>query len=283
MILRYQNKLKGAFILTDDYLKARALQPDQFYKFIWIRQGKLIADIDHQEVTLGEHEIISLTHLQHFKIKEAQGEHLTLMFNCDFYCIYKNDEEVSCSGFLFKGSSQPVRITIDEEERFTLESILNVIEKQFSVADSLQEETLRILLKGFIIQCTRIAFRQLDVQRERGSSFDIVRQYYNLVDANYRTKKQVQDYAGMLHKSPKALSYLFSTYKQPTPLKVIHERIESEAKRLLLYSDKSVKEVADILGFEDQATFSRFFKKVSGQSARAFRDSQVSEEERAVG
>ena len=64
----------------------------------------------------------------------------------------------------------------------------------------------------------------------------------------------------------------FSTCKLPSPLRVIHERVEAEAKRLLLYSNKSAKEIADILGFEDQASFSRFFKNMTGQSAVQFRN-----------
>ena len=50
------------------------------------------------------------------------------------------------------------------------------------------------------IQCTRIARQRLDITREKESGFEIVRQYYNLVDEHYRTQKQVQDYADMLHK-----------------------------------------------------------------------------------
>ena len=62
--------------------------------------------------------------------------------------------------------------------------------------------------------------------------------------------------------------------KLPSPLRVIHERVEAEAKRLLLYSSKSAKEIADILGFEDQASFSRFFKNMTGQSAVQFRNTE---------
>ena len=84
-----------------------------------------------------------------------------------------------------------------------------------NTSDSLQEEMLRILLKRFIIQCTRIARHRMNITREKESGFEIVRQYYNLVDEHYRTKKQVQDYADMLHKSPKTLSNIFSTCKLP--------------------------------------------------------------------
>ncbi|MDR0891633.1 MAG: helix-turn-helix domain-containing protein [Mediterranea sp.] len=284
MLLRYTNKLKGTFILTDDCQQEKSLQSERLYKFIWVRKGHVTVEIDDQTITLNENEVISLTHLQHLLFKEVQGQYLTLMFNCNFYCIYENDKEVSCSGFLFKGSSEPVRITITPDESHALTSILDILERQFAVADSLQEETLRTMLKAFIIQCTRIAFQQLNVtEEEKATNFDIVRQYYNLVDEHYRNKKQVQDYADMMHKTPKTLSRLFAIYKQPTPLKVIHERIETEAKRLLLYSNKSVKEIADTLGFEDQATFSRFFKNTTGQSAVQFRGNGVENEKRAVG
>ena len=77
----------------------------------------------------------------------------------------------------------------------------------------------------------------------------------------------------MLHKSPKTLSNIFSACKLPSPLRVIHERVEAEAKRLLLYSNKSSKEIAGLLGFEDQSSFSRFFKNMTGQSTVQFRNS----------
>jgi AraC-like DNA-binding protein len=269
MLQQYHTKLKGTLALTDSYLTEKALQKEKgLYKFIWVRQGSITVEIDHQEMVLSKDDVISLTHLQHLEFKSIDGEYMTLLFNSNFYCIYGNDHEVSCSGFLFNGSSHLVRFTLNEAERRQLDQITEAMENEFTVSDSLQEEML-------IIQCTRIARQRLDITREKESGFEIVRQYYNLVDEHYRTKKQVQDYADMLHKSPKTLSNIFSTCKLPSPLRVIHERVEAEAKRLLLYSNKSAKEIADILGFEDQASFSRFFKNMTGQSAVQFRNTEV--------
>jgi AraC family transcriptional activator of pobA len=45
-----------------------------------------------------------------------------------------------------------------------------------------------------------------------------------------------------------------------------------EAKRLLYYSDKSVKEIAAALGFDDYPYFSRLFTKVTGMTALVFRN-----------
>jgi len=272
MIQQYNTKLKGKLVLTDSYHTDKALEKS-LYKFIWVRNGSITLEIDHQEVILVPNEIISLSNLQHLEFKSIDGDYLTLLFNSNFYCIYGNDHEVSCSGFLFNGSSHVIRFVLDDTEQQLLNDITDTLSKEFSVSDNLQEEMLRIQLKRFIIQSTRIARRRLNITQEKEYSFEIIRQFFILVDTHYREKKQVQDYADMLHKSPKTLSNIFSACKLPSPLRVIHERVEAEAKRLLLYSNKSSKEIADLLGFEDQSSFSRFFKNMTGQSTVQFRNS----------
>ena len=52
---------------------------------------------------------------------------------------------------------------------------------------------------------------------------------------------------------------------------MIQERTILEAKRLLLHSKKSCKEVAYALEFSDYSYFVKFFKKVTGISPTKFR------------
>jgi AraC family transcriptional regulator, transcriptional activator of pobA len=80
----------------------------------------------------------------------------------------------------------------------------------------------------------------------------------------------VQYYAALLNKSPKTIANLFTANSTKTPLQVIHERIITEGKRLLLYTDKSVKEIANELGFADLTHFSKFFKNQTNQSPTDF-------------
>ena len=279
MELTFNTKLKGTIALTDSFQLTKTLREDNsLYKFIWARKGTVTIDVDHQLITLQENDIISLTNLHHLEIKESEGDYMILLFNSNFYCIYGNDHEVSCSGFLFNGTSRIMHFRLSEEEKATCEAIITSLQSEFQVNDNLKEEMLRILLKHFIIHTTRVARKNLHITPDMEESFNSVRRFYVLVDQHFKKKKQVQDYADMLHKSPKTLSNIFSTCKLPSPLRIIHERIEAEAKRLLLYSTKSSKEIADLLGFEDQSSFSRFFKNMTGQSTVQFRNEAEKQE-----
>jgi AraC-like DNA-binding protein len=97
------------------------------------------------------------------------------------------------------------------------------------------------------------------------------REFYCLLDHDYKTQHGVQFYADLLNKSPKTLSNLFSLHKYPPPSKIIQERIVLETKRYLLYTDKTVKEISYLLGFVNPAHFSRFLKKCTGHNAAFFR------------
>ena len=127
--------------LTTSYHTEKSLQKEKsLYKFIWVRKGSITLEIDHQEVILAENEVISLSNLQHLEFLSIDGEYLTVLFNSNFYCIYGNDHEVSCSGFLFNGSSHLIRFTLNEKERKELDTITEALENEFTVSDSLQEE-----------------------------------------------------------------------------------------------------------------------------------------------
>ena len=276
MDYQLNTRLNGNIAMTSRFHENKPLQRDKtLYKFLWVQSGTLAIEVAHIPMKLAKDEIVTLTPLHHLTIKEVAGEFLTFVFNSNFYCIYGHDNEVSCNGFLFYGSSRVMRLKLSEEQSSNLHDIVRIFRQESAINDNLQEEMLRIVLKRFIITCTRIARARFGVGQENERTFDVVRRFYVLVDQHFREKKQVQDYADMLHKSPKTLSNIFSTCKLPSPLRVIHERVEAEAKRLLLYSSKSAKEIADILGFEDQASFSRFFKNMTGQSAVQFRNEQI--------
>lgn len=273
---QFNTRLDGNIAITSGFHRNPTLQKNTtLYKFLWVRDGEVSVEVDHVKMVLHKDEIMPLTPLHHIDIDAVDGEYLTVLFNSNFYCIFGHDDEVSCSGFLFHGSSNVMVLKLTEDESNVLCNIIDDFISETAIHDRHQEEMLRILLKRFIITCTRIARKRYSMSEDCEKAFDIVRKFHVLVDNNYKEKKRVQDYAEMLFRSPKTLSNLFAEYELASPLRIIHERVIAEAKRLLLYTDKSAKEISEILGFEDLATFSRFFKKMEGKSISDYRKETI--------
>jgi AraC family transcriptional activator of pobA len=92
-----------------------------------------------------------------------------------------------------------------------------------------------------------------------------------LLTEKHKTLKSASGYAELLNVST---SYLNEALKQTTGLPVSHWIIQElilEAKRLLYYTDSTVKEIAFQLGYADHAYFSRLFKEQVGQTPLTFR------------
>ena len=177
--LLFENtKIKGKVILSDSLHENKALLKDKtLYKFIWVLSGQLELDVDHQPVVLKEGQLLTLSHLHHVDFIRVDGEYLSLLFNSNFYCIYGNDHEVSCNGLLFHGSSHVVIFDLSGEERRKIATLTGIMREEFESRDHLQDEMLRVLLKRFIILCTRIAENRQGVRKENGMKFETIRRF----------------------------------------------------------------------------------------------------------
>jgi AraC family transcriptional regulator, transcriptional activator of pobA len=279
MQLTFKNKDRGAdFLLTigEKSFDRAFFTRDREQKYLtiaWNRGKSQKVIVDEIEYEFPENSILPLMVNQSFRFERAE-EITAWQFNRDFYCIVDHDREVSCAGFLFYGSSQTMFLRLGENETRKINLLLEVFKDEFSEADETQSEMLRILLVRLIIIITRLAkSRYLNKQIVEDNKFEVVRQFNLLVENHYRHEHEVKFYAAKLYKSPKTLSNFFALYGHKTPLQIIQERIALEAKRLFYYTDKTSKEIAFDLGFDDAAHFSRFFKNQVGKNPSEFKKS----------
>lgn len=238
----------------------------KLYTIVWNKGETQIVTIDEIEYEFHANCILPIMMSQSFRF-ENPSEIVSWQFDREFYCIANHDAEVGCVGFVFYGSSPTMFVQLEPDHIETMKRLLAIFEEEFLSDEEIKAEMLRMLLVRLIIQITRLAKKQyLGSQAPSEDKFNIIRQYNLLVEIHYRKQHQVQFYAGLLNKSPKTISNIFSLYNNKTPAQVIQERIIAEAKRLFYYTDKSVKEIADDLGFEEVAHFSKFFKNYTSQS-----------------
>lgn len=92
-----------------------------------------------------------------------------------------------------------------------------------------------------------------------------------LVDAHFRGRWGVERFAAEVGLSAGQLSRLCREMLGMSSLDVVNARVVHEAERELVYSTLAIKQVAAVLGFEDDAYFGRFFRKQTGTTPSEFR------------
>lgn len=236
---------------------------DQTFKngltIIWNDGGDALFNIDEVNYEIKNNQIFFLTELHSVRTSDFSSLRL-IRFNRNFYCPIDHDADVGCKGMLFFGASKVPIVTIPDEEHEKFELLWQMFVIEMQSKDSLQAEMLQVMLKRLLILCTRLFKKQMHVLDMPVSRLNIIREYNFLVETFFKQHHDVAFYASQLNRSPKSISNYFASIGNVSPLQLIHDRIMLEAKRLLRHTDKPVKEIAYMLGYEDIQSFSRFFK-----------------------
>jgi len=243
------------------------------YNIFWIKEGKGTYNIDFKSYSFDGSVLFFLSPGQVFtvdseKIKEAYQ----LSFTRDFYCIQTHDTEIACNGVLFNNVYETPFVAPSKKDAQKLNFILENLIEEFELEETAQYDMLQSFLKQFIIYSVRIKKEYSNVKEDTETK--LFKDFSLLVEQNFRKLHSVTDYANRLGISPKSLTKHFQKIGTETPSDFIKNRIITEAKRLLLYSNEAIKHIAFDLGFNDPAYFSRFFTKATGTSPAQFKKTQ---------
>ena len=174
---------------------------------------------------------------------------------------------------LEKGLSLQQPIQLIEEEIKQYHSLLTLLLQKYEEAKELPfaRPVMYSLLQAFTGMVTSSYCSTTSTENKPSRKAQLTQEFRKELASEYKTIKSPAVYADRLNVS---LSYLNESLKKvtgfPVSYWIIHE-VMLEAKRLLYYTQITVKEIAYELGYDDHAYFSRLFRKTTGVTPVAFR------------
>jgi len=164
---------------------------------------------------------------------------------------------------------------VKDDSSVTLNDVLAQIRNEIQNSTLAQHEILVSYLKIFLIHCSRLKREQAPQARTDLAAVEepfVLQNLKDSIEKNFKTKHSAGEYANELNISIKALAKATKTYFNRTITELISERIIIEAKRELYLTNKTVKEIAYGLGYDDEYYFSRFFKVNTDISPQMYRE-----------
>lgn len=211
------------------------------------------------------------------------------LFVCPPHQVHQITKSVGTSGYYisFEGHhltqsakdmldaslNETIILSLSELEHQWFTSILESLKNLDSINITASSEVQQPLLSAFITQTVICHERTLTASSTSHSLrvISITKEFRNFVRTDYRNLKRPSEYAEKLNIS---VAHLNDVVKKVTGLSasaLIQKEILSEAQRLLYYSQLSVKEISDQLGYKDTKYFIRLFTKKAGRSPGDYR------------
>jgi len=168
----------------------------------------------------------------------------------------------------------PVAVALLEDDRDHVEEAVGLMTRELNWSAPGQRAVVEAALLTVMVRALRRAHLQGAPARADGRQAALVARFRDRVEQRFRLREPIAVHARELGVSPTALRLACAEVAGASPSRIIDDRALLEARRLLLYSNLSVGEVAYSVGFEDQAYFSRFFTRHVGQPPRDYRAGQ---------
>lgn len=252
------------------------IQRHNYYSLIWLQEGKGKLNADFYAHDFNAQTLFAFAPYQPFMLSAVdQLKGIVINFHPDFFCIHKHHNEVSCNGVLFNNVYQPPYISVNEDTQATFNMVIAQMKTEMQNPALAQYELLISYLKIFLITASRLKAEQQPLAEKIISESKepfILQTLKNYIELHFKTKHSASDYSELLNITPKALAKITKAHFNKTLTELISARIIIEAKRELYLTNKTVKEIAFELGYNDEHYFSRFFKNNADVSPQLYRD-----------
>lgn len=246
-----------------------------FYQIVLFTHGGGSHCIDFQryEVTPSQVYYMAPGQIHTWEFDEATDGYL-INFNESFFTSICHNPHFVRDFPLFNHISGGSVNMLDARCRSEVEQMFALMLDEFENGGEYKMDMLRGMLIVILVQLSR---QTPDTFKEGISKHNLIlmRQFEKLIEQHYHEKKLPKEYAELMFITPNHLNAVVNSVVGKSAGEIIRNRILLEAKRLLANSDLMVGQIAEILSFEDNAYFTRFFKKYLGVTPEKFRATQT--------
>ncbi len=162
---------------------------------------------------------------------------------------------------------EPILFRVNEEQTEYYEMLCLSVKH---IVNNLSSTTRETLLLGFVYMMGSLLLDWSKMLHNEGKALHLSHEEYVLAKfqediRNFSRKdRSVAFYAKRQFFSTKHFSRLIQKASRQKPLQLIRDHVILEAKSLLVTGKYSIKEVSDMLGFQNQSFFTRYFKDAVG-------------------
>ena len=239
-----------------------------FFFVLVLQKGKGVHEIDFTSYDAVDNSV--------FLLRPGQTHQLELKTGCTGFLMEFNNEFYhpgdKASGQRLRKASNKNFCQLDETR---LEKLMTVLDYMFQETIAMEEgwtEIIKANLEIFFIELLRQSSHPKNTTSNINSyAQERLEEFLELLETYIFTHKQVSQYTEMMNLSSYQLNEITKSTIGKTASALLTERIILEAKRYLLATPNQVKDIADLLGYEDVSYFIRFFKKQTGHTPELFR------------
>ncbi len=244
-----------------------------YYTIIFFEKGEGTHIVDFTEYQIEDNSIYFIVPGQmHQVIPTSEPKGWTMKFTDEFLIANSISDKLINGIYLFNEFGQSPPLSINEIQKSVYLNIISQIDYFSESLESYTQEAIGALMKlFFILSNNHCSLQKNDNPQLMETTNQLLHLFKKLLNKHYTSMHMVSDYASKLNVTA---DYLNKTVKSITGKSAkdhIQSKIIIEAKRSLLFTEISSKELAYELGFEESAHFNNFFKKITAQTPSEFR------------
>jgi AraC family transcriptional regulator, transcriptional activator of pobA len=276
-VLRYGGDIVPFVIKTTKEMREIAATPHShsYYMIYWPSNsiGKHI--IDQNEYPLEPDRIYFIKPGQiHQIITSPKPAGTFIFFTPEFFAVNSIRGDFISNLELFNNSEETISLSTHTVNR--LKEYVQAMMNAFLSSGKLKYDIIESYLKLFLVECNeQYSFVANNTTADSARENALTLTFKSLVDEHFGEWRLVKNYADKMNITSNYLSEVVKRGTGQPPKAHIQARLALEAKRLLLFTGLSIKEIGFELGFDDPARFSRFFKDSTGMSLQSFRKSNA--------